>query len=463
MKNQSQPKFLDSSFPIHADLSFTRICVGILYFILGIMFSLFGQTLTLKSHLAMPGSFGTDVWGYVDTNSGIEYAIMGDASGAGVTIVDVSDPENPFIAANEPSVPGFDVKVWDHYVYSVNGGSGTGGILNIADPTTPQVVGTFPSSHNIFISETGYMFSEGLGLIIDDLNLDPLNPTPVWNGGGFGHDASVVGNLLYDFHGLTATNIYDISIISNPQLLASIQDPLISYHHSGYPTEDGQYLLICDELASQSQADITVWNISDPGNPSKVDQFADPNAIVHNLYIIGDYAYVSYYTAGFRVFDVSDPANINLVDEYDTSPLSGEMFGGAFGVYPFLPSGHIYINDWDEGLFVFSFSELTPLDGNPAAANPPNGFDLFQNYPNPFNPSTTLSYKVGVNSHVNLAVYNVLGQPVRTLVNETKPAGTHKIVWDGKDDFHNSPGSGVYFYTIRAGEFTRTLKMLMLE
>jgi choice-of-anchor B domain-containing protein len=411
----------------------------------------------------MPGTFGTDVWGYVDPNSGIEYAIMGDASGAGVTIVDVSDPENPVQVANEPSVPGFDVKVWDHYVYSVTGGSGTGGILNIANPTAPQVAGTFPSSHNIFISENGYMFSEFPGLVIRDLNPDPLNPATVWNGGFEGHDASVVGNRLYDFHGSTATNIYDISIISNPQLLGVIQYPLISYHHSGYPTEDGQHLLICDELASQSQADITVWNISDPGNPVKVDQFADPNAIVHNLYIIGDYAYVSYYTAGFRVFDVSDPTNINLIDEYDTSPLSGEMFGGAFGVYPFSPSGYIYINDWDEGLFVFSFSGLTSLEANPAAINLPNGFDLYQNYPNPFNPSTTLSYKVGVKSHVNLAVYNVLNQPVRMLVNESKPAGVHKIVWDGKDDLRNSLGSGVYFYTIRAGEFTKSLKMLMLE
>lgn len=463
MQNPSQAKFWGSFLPDCAGAGFTRISGGILYLVLSVMLSLYGQTLTLKSHLPMPGTFGTDVWGYVDPNSGKEYAIMGDASGAGVTIVDVSDPENPFIVANEPSVPGFDVKVWGHYVYSVNGGPGTGGILNISDPTDPQVVGTFPSSHNIFISENGYMFSEYPGLVIRDLNPNPLNPVTVWNGGFEGHDASVVGNLLYDFHGSAGTNIYDISNISTPQLLGSIQYPLISYHHSGYPTEDGQYLFICDELASQSQADITVWHISDPENPTLVDQFTDPNAIIHNLYIIGDYAYAAYYTAGIRVFDVSDPANISLVDEYDTSQLSGEMFGGAFGVYPFSPSGHIYINDWQEGLFVFSFSELTSLDENPAAANLPGGFDLCQNYPNPFNPSTTLSYEVGVSSHVNLTVYNVLGQPVRTLVNETRPAGAHQVAWDGRDDSGNSLGSGVYFYTLRAGAFTKSLKMLKVE
>lgn len=462
MQNQSQPKYLGSSFP-SADAGFTRVYLGIFFFILSLMLSLYGQTLTFKSQLPMPGTFGTDVWGYVDPSNGKEYAIMGDASGAGVTIVDVSDPVNPSIVANVSSVPGFDVKVWDHYVYSVTGGSGTGGILNIADPTAPQVAGTFSSSHNIFISENGYMFSESPGLVISDLNANPLNPAQLWSGGFEGHDASVVGNRLFDFHGTTATNIYDISTISNPQLLGVIQDPSISYHHSGYPTEDGQYLLICDELANQSQADITVWDISDPGNPQKVDEFTDPNAIVHNLYIIGDYAYVSYYTAGFRIFDVSDPTDINLVDEYDTSPLSGETFGGAFGVYPFASSGHIYINDWDEGLFVFSFSQPTSLDEDPTATSLPDEFELYQNYPNPFNPSTTLSYKVGVSSQVNLTVYNALGQPVRTLVNETKPAGVHEIVWDGKDDLGNSPGSGVFFYTFRTGEFSKSLKMLKVE
>jgi len=268
------------------------------------------NNVSLLGQIAIPGS-ATDVWGYVDSTSGKEYAVVG--SSAGVTIVDVTDAAVPVQVATIGSVPGFDVKVWRHYVYSVTGGGiNQGGIVDIFDPGNPQVVGSINSSHNIFISENGYMFAEGPGLTVYDLNPDPTNPSVVWSGGTEGHDASVIGNRLYDFHGRAGTNIYDVSFL-NPfsvQLLGSINDPAISYHHSGWTTENGQYLFICDELANHPSADITVWDISDPGNPQRVDEFADPTATVHNLYVVGDFAYVSYYSAGFRVFDVGVPSEL---------------------------------------------------------------------------------------------------------------------------------------------------------
>ncbi|MCZ6776090.1 MAG: choice-of-anchor B family protein, partial [Ignavibacteria bacterium] len=188
---------------------------------------------------------------------------------------------------------------------------------------------------------------------------DPTNPMLLWDDGtGGGHDAAVIGNRLVDFHGGSGTNIYDVSF-SNPfsvQLLGSINDPAISYHHSGWTTENGRYLFICDELATHPTADITVWDINDPGNPQKVDELADPTATVHNLYVLGDFAYASYYSAGFRVFDVSIPNAVVMVGEYDTSPSSGEGFQGAWGVYPFAPSGNVYVSDRQNGLFVFQFN-----------------------------------------------------------------------------------------------------------
>ncbi|MEE9167971.1 MAG: choice-of-anchor B family protein [Candidatus Neomarinimicrobiota bacterium] len=310
-------------------------------------------------NVEIPGTFTTDVWGYVDTLANKEYALVGDASGTGLVIVDVSNPLVPVRVATVPSVPGFDVKGWQHYAYTVTGGGGSGGIVDISDPGNPQVVGTFPSSHNIFIAENGYMYSEAPGLRIYDLNQDPTNPELVWSDGTTGgHDASVIDDRLYDFHGSSGTNIYDVADPSNPQLLGSIDPPSIRYHHSGWVSEDGNYLFICDELASHPLADITVWDISDVRNPEQVGEFADSTATVHNLYIIGEIAYVSYYTAGLRVLDISDPTEPVIIDEYDTSPESGEGFAGAFGVYPFAPSGHIYISDWDNGLYIFLFPSL---------------------------------------------------------------------------------------------------------
>ena len=81
----------------------------------------------------------------------------------------------------------------------------------------------------------------------------------------------------------------------------------------------------------------------------------DSTATVHNLYILDDLAYVSYYSAGFRLYDVSDPTMPRLLDEFDTAPTdTGAGFSGAWGVYPFMPSGHIYVSDRTGGLYVFT-------------------------------------------------------------------------------------------------------------
>jgi choice-of-anchor B domain-containing protein len=263
---------------------------------------------SLVGHVAIGGGFVTDVWEYVDTTTGNRYALVGTFGT--VSIVDVTDAANPAIVTTI-GVPGFDVKVWGQYMYGVTGGGGTnqGKIVDLTDPASPQIVGSFNSAHNIFISESGYLFAESPGLKVYDLNPDPLAPALVWDSGdGGGHDAAVIGNMVYDFHG-DATNIYEASFGSpfSLSLLGTIDDPAIAYHHSGWTSEDGRYLFICDELADHPTPDITVWDISDPLYPVNVDDYADPNATVHNLYVIGRFAYVSYYTSGFRVFDVTNP------------------------------------------------------------------------------------------------------------------------------------------------------------
>ncbi|MFQ5584026.1 MAG: choice-of-anchor B family protein, partial [Calditrichia bacterium] len=395
-------------------------------------------SLALESNLSIPGSsFITDVWGYYDSASGREYALITD-NFLGLFIVDVTDPANPFIASQVSTVPGFDVKVWQHYVYTVNGGgNGQGGIVDISDPAHPQVVGSFPSSHNIIISDAGYMFAEFPGLKIYDLNPDPASPVLLWQKTtNDGHDATVVGNRLFDFHGYSGTFVYDIQNISAPQLQTTINDPAISYHHSGWVSPNGQFLYICDELAHHPGADITIWDIGNTGNPQRVGDFADPNAIVHNFIVRGNYAFVSYYTAGLRVFDISDPSTLSLVAEFDTAPQSsGENFRGAFGVYPFTNSGNIYVSDWDNGLFVFSFTDSNVTGIPPHGGNIPSDFALRQNYPNPFNPETTIVFEIPQATSVEIDIYNMLGQKIRTLISESLAEGTYPVKWDGKDAF----------------------------
>ncbi|HPR18584.1 MAG TPA: T9SS type A sorting domain-containing protein, partial [Candidatus Cloacimonadota bacterium] len=88
---------------------------------------------------------------------------------------------------------------------------------------------------------------------------------------------------------------------------------------------------------------------------------------------------------------------------------------------------------------------------------------LYQNAPNPFNPFTRIDYDIPADCYVKLTVYNLLGQKVRTLVNEEKASGSHYEIWDSKNDDGNQVGSGIYFYLLKAGSKTKAKKMLLLK
>jgi hypothetical protein len=94
-------------------------------------------------------------------------------------------------------------------------------------------------------------------------------------------------------------------------------------------------------------------------------------------------------------------------------------------------------------------------------------FSLLPNFPNPFNPDTRIRYSVhGTSDHpaeITLAVYNVLGQKVRTLVSGPREPGTHEVIWDGRDDGGQSLASGIYFCRLEAEDFTETKKMLLIR
>jgi len=105
------------------------------------------------------------------------------------------------------------------------------------------------------------------------------------------------------------------------------------------------------------------------------------------------------------------------------------------------------------------------LYGQPGKASLPKAFALSQNAPNPFNPATTISYSVpeGAAAAVDMKVYDIRGQLVRTLVNESKEAGSYTVFWDGTDESGRKVSSGVYFYRMRAGKFVQTRKMVLLK
>ncbi|MBW6516187.1 MAG: T9SS type A sorting domain-containing protein [Candidatus Cloacimonetes bacterium] len=89
--------------------------------------------------------------------------------------------------------------------------------------------------------------------------------------------------------------------------------------------------------------------------------------------------------------------------------------------------------------------------------------ELRSNYPNPFNPSTNISFSLQERSHVSIEVYNILGQKVKTLVNQEKEAGIHSVIWDGKNETGGYAASGVYFYRMQTDSYNRTRKMIFMK
>jgi flagellar hook assembly protein FlgD len=92
---------------------------------------------------------------------------------------------------------------------------------------------------------------------------------------------------------------------------------------------------------------------------------------------------------------------------------------------------------------------------------------LDQNYPNPFNPETTIRFQLPMPSSVTIAVYDMLGREVRSLVSGNQDAGYHSIIWDGRTNAGQHAASGVYFYRIHAqgggSEFSTVKRMLLVR
>lgn len=118
-------------------------------------------------------------------------------------------------------------------------------------------------------------------------------------------------------------------------------------------------------------------------------------------------------------------------------------------------SGGVAIGAFDVG--------CTPTDVDEDIPALPGKFALDQNYPNPFNPTTTISFAVPQRSDVSIAVYNILGEQVAVLLDQTVPAGSYDVDWDGTDSRGNPAASGVYFYRLQTSERTESKKMLLLK
>lgn len=332
---------------------------------------------------------GNDSWGWTDPVTGVEYALVGLDNGT--AFIDISVPEEPVYlgklpTATDPSV-WRDIKTYNDYAYIVSEAPGHGmqvfdltRLRTVASPPevfTPDFHYTeFGDAHNIVINEaSGYAYAVGTstysgGPHIIDLT-DPANPVPAggYADGGYTHDAQVVtyngpdaehvGKEIYIGSNEDQVVIVDVTNKDNPTQLSSVSYPNASegYTHQGWFTEDHTYFLVGDEGDEVNLGFNTrtiILDFSDLDAPVHYQSYLGPtSAIDHNGYVNGSLFYLSNYSAGVRILDISNIDDINEIGYFDTYPDNDNAsFNGVWNVYPFFESGNIILSDYDGGFFI---------------------------------------------------------------------------------------------------------------
>ena len=183
-----------------------------------------------------------------------------------------------------------------------------------------------------------------------------------------------------------------------------------------------------------------------------------------NLYSIEDYSvFVSTTDTQIEsfeeVFTETISATLAQSRTIDLSEYLGQSIYIAFRHYQSNYTGgsnysRIRIGNFEIGsTYVSEKEEITPIYKT----------ELHTNYPNPFNPSTTINFTLSVASNIQIDIFNIKGQKIKTLLNEYRSMGNHNVVWDGKNDAGISVSSGIYFYTIKTDNFTATRRMVLMK
>jgi len=345
-----------------------------------------------------------DVWGFTDLNTEREYALVGLRNG--MAVIDVTAPAAPFEVGTITGTPtGWrDMKVlqqydhaagrWQAFAYvSADSANDRLAVVDLAGlPNRISLVDRVTDARAHNLSMAGVDFS---------LNIPLPGRTPVLiqggsnqnNGGfrafslanprlpalisqgqfGYMHDGTTmvlrdpaqiaacpnrtdICEVLADFNESTV-DLWDITDPTSPHRLASVGYPNARYVHSGAWSEDGRHLYVHDEFAERDlgiNTTVYIFDITSLLQPLLAATWVGPTrAIDHNGYARGNRYYISNYTRGLTILDISSPTAPVQAGFFDSFPVSNSTsFNGAWGVYPFLPSRHVLVSDIQGGLFV---------------------------------------------------------------------------------------------------------------
>ncbi len=396
-----------------------------------------------------------------------------------------------------------------------NTGGEQGGIrifnLN-PDPLNPAPVGIFNPryAHDTFVQDSLlFAFNIYEGGFVDILNIsDRSNPQPVQSlvyPQGFSHTGWTTPDRKYlvttdEIAGLTV-KVWDIQVLWDNDPTNNDQIDLVGEYISNptqiahEPRVRGNNVFVAHYLEG-----MRVLDISNPADPVEVGYY-DTYLPAGNGFS-GDWGVYPFFPSGnFVVSDMQSGLYVLRFDSlgaggiegvvssaHNGAPLSGAQLvfveagkrasSGANGTYSFRTNeGDHTIIVSKPGYFTDTLTVSLPAGANvvqnialqsttvgiPGDLSLPLTFRLEQNYPNPFNPNTAISYQLAAASDVELQIYNVAGQAVRTLASEAQTPGKYTVQWDGRNAGGEAVASGVYFYRLVAGDFVQVRKMVLLR
>ena len=386
------------------------------------------ENINLLSQLPLPTissnpNSASDIWGHVNLNDNREYALMGLQNGT--VVIDVTDPENPIEVGvvSGKSSTWRDIKVYQFnngnlyqaYAYVTTEASDGLQIIDLNDlPASISLANTvtsFVSAHNLYISNidhatnttqaglTPFLYIAGSNqnsgaFQIFDL-VDPINPELITSppvGTGYVHDVTSISitdartnqclnghnpcELFIDFNESTV-DIWDMTDKANPFKISATPYANSGYTHSGWYSADKNFVFIQDELDERNlgiNTTLRVLDITDLSNPALAGSFTGTTqAIDHNGFTLGDKYFMSNYRRGLTILDVEDPTTPLEIGYFDTLPAPIENspnFDGAWGVYPYLPSGNLIVSDINNGLFVLQDNSNLSVAVTPPPAPP---------------------------------------------------------------------------------------------
>ena len=364
----------------------------------------------------MDAEAGNDCWGWTDSTTGREYAIMGVNNGT--SFIDITDSTSPIYLGKLPTATvdssWRDMKVYNDHVYIVSEAGDHGlqvfNLANLRGLDSEQVFSadytdkSFGKAHNIAINEdSGYAYIAGArtkGIYAFNLS-NPLAPKLELEGSQFGysHDAQIVnykgpdqdhfGKEIYIGSNENKVDIVDVTDKSEPKLISTfLYDH--QYTHQAWLTDDHKYALLGDELdevdsnyelKADAKTRTVIIDLSDLEKPSlHHDYEAETKAIDHNGYVKGTEFFLASYTAGLRVLDIlnidqksiSETGFFNTFINHNDSGLpnsttvksqdpdgdhsgkkgNSSAFNGAWSLYPFFKSENIIISDINSGLYI---------------------------------------------------------------------------------------------------------------